>query len=90
MEAKREGREGGSREKKKRREESGPRGPDGDGWVLGFGLGLSFFQTLLKPTFKHFLNQTFYTNFSKIFTIIFKAFSQTFKATKQQKPMHST
>jgi hypothetical protein len=21
---------------------------------LGFGLGLSFFQTLLKPTFKHF------------------------------------
>jgi hypothetical protein len=57
MEAKREGREGGSREKKKRREESGPRGPDGDGWVLGFGLGLSFFsffKPLLKPTFKQF------------------------------------
>jgi hypothetical protein len=39
----REGREGGPRGKKKRREESGSRGPDGDGWVLGFGLGLSFF-----------------------------------------------
>jgi hypothetical protein len=64
------------------KEEGKEGGPWTGGVGKGFRLGLSFFllfQTLLKQTFKHFLNQTFYTDFSKLFTIILKDFSQTFK-----------
>jgi hypothetical protein len=62
------------REKKKRvREESGPRGLDGDGF---WGLGLLFFFFLFfsnpfQTNFQTFLNQIFYTFFTIVFHKLF-------------------
>jgi hypothetical protein len=89
----------GPRQKEKGEgEESGPRaGWGGKGRKVWF-VFFFFSKPFLKPTFKPFQIQIFTQLFSKLFTnlftIILKDFSQillkSFKATSQQKPMHST